>query len=243
MHREYKRIVRGADRAILFVHGIVGTPNHFRDLVPLVPENISVYNILLDGHGKGVTDFSRTSLQKWRKQVAAAVDELAQSHKEIFICAHSLGCLLSLEQAVHDPRITKLFLLAVPLTLFLKPKMLRNCARVYFDTIDPENEELMAAKACYGIAQDKNLFHYLGWIPRYLELFAQMGRVRKLLPQLQTPAEAWQSRKDEMVARRSALLLRENPHIRVNELPNSGHYYYEKSDLPLLKDAFSAFIS
>ena len=69
MHREYKRIVRGADRAILFVHGIVGTPNHFRDLVPLVPESISVYNILLDGHGKGVTDFSRTSLQKWRKRL------------------------------------------------------------------------------------------------------------------------------------------------------------------------------
>ena len=35
-HREYRRIVSGADTAVMFLHGIVGTPNHFRDLIPLV---------------------------------------------------------------------------------------------------------------------------------------------------------------------------------------------------------------
>ena len=54
-HKEYKRIIPEARAAILFVHGIVGTPNHFAEFVSRVPEKISVYNILLDGHGGGAS--------------------------------------------------------------------------------------------------------------------------------------------------------------------------------------------
>ena len=110
MHKEYKRIVANAEKAILFIHGIVGTPNHFKNLLPLIPDDLSVYNILLDGHGKGVKDFSKTAMGKWEAQVAAAVEELAKNHKEVYIVAHSLGCLLAIEQAISDCRITKLFL-------------------------------------------------------------------------------------------------------------------------------------
>ena len=45
---------------MLFVHGIVGTPRHFDFLIDVVPSTVSIYNILLDGHGYGVRDFSRT---------------------------------------------------------------------------------------------------------------------------------------------------------------------------------------
>ena len=38
-------------------------------LLSLVPDNISVYNVLLDGHGKGVKEFSKTSMKKWKKQI------------------------------------------------------------------------------------------------------------------------------------------------------------------------------
>ena len=80
MHKEYKRIAQHPETAVLFLHGIVGTPNHFRAFVPLVPEDMSVYNMLLDGHGKGVRDFSHTSMEKWRNQVAGAVGELLKEH-------------------------------------------------------------------------------------------------------------------------------------------------------------------
>ena len=45
---------------MLFVHGIVGTPRHFDFLIDVVPSTVSIYNMLLDGHGYGVRDFSRT---------------------------------------------------------------------------------------------------------------------------------------------------------------------------------------
>ena len=243
MHKEYKRIAEHSDKAILFIHGILGTPNHFRAFVSLVPQDTSVYNVLLDGHGKGVRDFSETSMKKWETQISAAVQELAQDHKEIYIVAHSLGCLLAIEQAVSNPKITKLFFLAVPLKLFLKPKMFVNSFKVYFQKVDPENEELMAAKACYGIAEDKNPFHYIGWAPRFFELFSKIRKTRKRIALVKIPCVAHQSRKDEMVSQSTKTILEKNPMISVVDLKKSGHYYYEKNDFAVVKENFMRFIS
>lgn len=242
MHKEYKRIVPNAHRAILFVHGIVGTPNHFKEFIKLVPDNVSVYNILLDGHGKTAKDFSKTSMTKWRNQVSAAIDELAKAHSEICVVAHSLGTLLSIEQSVKNRKINKMFLLAVPLKVFLKPKFFANSFRTYFDKIDPQNEEQVALKTCYGIKNDKNPLHYLGWIPRFLELFSQMKKVRKMLDKITVPTVAYMSQKDEMVSRKSQNLLSVNDNVSVVNLKNSGHCYYPKDDLSILKNDFIKFI-
>ena len=61
-HDEYIREVDGAKTAVLMIHGIFGTPRHFDDIVNLAPKDWSVYNILLDGHGKGVREFSASSI-------------------------------------------------------------------------------------------------------------------------------------------------------------------------------------
>ena len=95
-HKEYKRICDNSSIAILFIHGIVGTPNHFNKFVSLVPDSISVYNLLLDGHGKEVKDFSKTSMKKWELQVTSAVQELSLMHEKIYIVAHSLGTVLAI---------------------------------------------------------------------------------------------------------------------------------------------------
>jgi len=241
-HQTYKRIVPGAQTVILFVHGILGTPNHFNDLVDLVPEGISVCNLLLDGHGKGVREFSKTSMTKWENQVEDAVQELARAHSEICIAAHSMGCLFAIEQAIKNEKVSKLFLLAAPLKLALKPRMVVNVSKVYFDRIDPNNPVEVAAKQCCGIRQSKNLFAYLGWIPRYLELFAKIRQTGKLLPSLQTPCLAFQSVQDEMVSIRSAAILETNPAVTVNRLEKSSHYYYDPSDYAQILTTFQNWL-
>ena len=53
-HQETVKILPGAEKAVLFLHGIAGTPEHFRKVLALeelVPESWSVYNLRLDGHG------------------------------------------------------------------------------------------------------------------------------------------------------------------------------------------------
>lgn len=242
-HKEYKRIVPKARAAILFVHGIVGTPNHFADFVSLVPENVSVYNILLDGHGGSVRDFSHTSMQKWERQVRDAVNELTLSHTEVYIVAHSMGTLFAIDRAIENEAVKGLFLFAVPLKIAPKPRMVANLCKVYFDKIKPDDVVAQAAKRCYGIAQDKNPFHYFGWLPRYLELFKKAKKTRARLQMIQTPTLAYQSARDELVSDKSAKMLKQNGKISVVELKDSGHYYYAPADFELLLAEFEKFIN
>lgn len=242
-HSEYRRTVDGADTAVLFIHGIVGTPDHFAPFLPLVPAHMSVLNLLLDGHGKGVREFSRTSMKRWESQVSSAVEELARCHERIILAAHSMGTLLALEQAVRHPKITALFLLAVPVRVRVRGSMAVNAWRLLLDRIGPDDLSARAAKRCCGIRLSKNPFLYLGWIPRYLELFGKIRRTKALLPGLRTPCIAFQSRLDELVSTRSSSILRSCPSVTVEELAHSGHFYYDEGDLTRLTEAFCAVMA
>ena len=241
-HKEYKCINPDATAAVLFVHGIVGTPNHFAEFVSRVPEGISVYNLLLDGHGDSVRDFSHTSMQKWEAQVKNAVDELCTTHSKIYIVAHSMGTLFAIDRAIENEAVKGLFLLAVPLKIAPKARMVSNLCKVYFDKIRPDDEVAQAAKRCYGIAGDQNPFHYLGWLPRYLELFAKARTMRKRIQELKTPCRVYQSARDELVSTASAKWLSKNENVSLVSLKNSGHYYYTPADFFFLKSEFDSFI-
>jgi len=243
MDQEFRRIVPAADTAVLFIHGIVGTPRHFDDLILLLPDTVSVHNLLLAGHGGSARDFAHASMTAWELQVEAAVAALAETHSHIYLVAHSMGALLSIEAAAHHKEVEKLFLLAVPLRIALTPAMARNSWKVYRSTIAPDDHAALAAQRCCGVAQTKNPLPYLGWIPRFLELFSKIRAVRKLLPKLTTPSLAAQSMKDELVSPRAMDDLRQNPHITLLPLPHSGHYYYPPADKEALHEAFTAFLT
>lgn len=242
-HKAIYNVRQDCDTAVLFVHGILGTPNHFEEFIPLVPEAYSVVNLLLDGHGKGVEDFSDTSMEKWKKQVTVAVDALSETHKNIFIVAHSMGCLFAMEQALRNPRVKALFLLAVPLRLFLKPAMVSNSLRVYLGKIKPEDARGMASLNTYGVENDKRFWKYFGWIPRFLELFREIRNTRKVLIQLKTPCWCFQSCMDEMVSVKTAELLKSVDAARVWMLEKSSHFYYDPADRQYLMEQFSAFLA
>ena len=77
-HSQRVRILPEANTAVLFMHGICGSPNHFRQLLPLedaVPDDWSLYNMVIDGHCNKVEDFGRSSMNKWLTQVRAVFDE------------------------------------------------------------------------------------------------------------------------------------------------------------------------
>lgn len=241
-HKQYKQIIHGAKTAVLFIHGIAGSPNHFEPFLPLIPDTISVYNLLLDGHGRSAKDFAHASMKKWESQVQRAVEELAQTHEAIYIAAHSMGTLFAIEQAIKHKKVTNLFLLAVPIRLSLKPKALTNSLNIYRGRIRLDDPAAMAAKNCYGIAPDKNLLHYLGWIPRYLELLSKIRQTRRMLPALDTPCAVYQSGEDELVSICSVQYLARSSKISVAVLAHAGHYYYEKKDLEFLLKEFARFI-
>jgi len=241
-HEEYVKIVPGTDTAVLCIHGILGSPDHFRDLLPLIPEEWSVCNVLLPGHGGTVQNFSRSSMEQWKTYIDEKVRMLLRDHKRIFIVAHSMGTLLALEQAMKDPEhIAGLFLLAAPLRLGIRWGMVENVWKVFTGNIDPSDHVAQAAKDSCSVEQDKRLWRYLGWVPRYLELFCLMSAVRRRVSQVSVPAIACQSRLDEMVSLRSLHDLKMCPSVAVTLLQTSRHYYYSPEDKCRIFEAFKTF--
>lgn len=235
-HHEYIKVVDGGDTAVLMIHGIFGTPRHFDDIVDLVPQEWSVYNILLDGHGKGVKDFAHTSMDKWKQQVDKRMAELYNKYDNIYLIGHSMGTLLSLDISTkYADKIRAMILLAVPLIVFLKPISAVNSLKLVFGLGKDTNPIDIASKNTHSVSHDAWFWHYAGWIPRYLELFALIRKVRNNIENITIPCYTFQSKKDEMVAFRSIKYLEKNPLFQNNVLENSMHFYYEPKDYEFLK--------
>lgn len=238
-HEPYFRIHKDAEVAVLFIHGIVGTPNHFRDFVKLVPEYNSVANVLLYGHGKAVDDFAKASMDKWNGQISQTIDELSKNHTKIVIVAHSMGTLFAIRQAIKKPnQITALFLLASPLKIRVRLELFTRVLKIYLNRVKPTDIKTVAARDAYGIEHDFRFWKYLSWIPVYLQLFREIRSVRGQLHLLKIPCYCFQSKHDEMVSMRAVELLKQNEAVNVSVLEHSSHFYYNKSDYDFLLAEF-----
>lgn len=243
-HEEMMRIVPGAENAVLFIHGIVGTPNHFVGGVPItdwVPAHWSIHNLLLPGHGREVADFAASNMKQWRCAARRAFCRLAQNHAHVYIVAHSMGTLFAMELAVDFPeKIPGLFLLGVPLRPHLAPSAINSALRLALGKLRPGYPEMGILQAC-GTTPTWMLWKYIPWVPRFLELFARISRTEKRLDQLTVPVVAYQSRRDELVNGLSAKVLRNYP-VEVRILEHSTHFYYSPEDQRILREAFEKMI-
>lgn len=236
-HEAYTRILPNSRKAVLLIHGILGTPLHFAPLLPLIPEDWSIYNILLDGHGGKVEDFSHTSMTKWRAQVATQLDVLWDQYDQIVLVGHSMGTLFSIDEAVRRPeKMRHLFLLQVPLRPRLKLSTALRSILLPFGIV-PQSAQAMWDDCSVDL--DPRLWKYFGWIPRFLELFSMCRHTRHILSELTVPCQAFQSAKDELVSNRTTRDLLRHSHIQTTILKHSGHFGYTGDDLTLLKSEFS----
>ena len=232
-HRPFTIERENADTAVLLLHGIVSTPAHFRHLLSQIPETISLYALLLDGHGGSVEDFSHTSMKKWKVQVAQQLEFLCQKYRCIYIVAHSMGTLFAINAAVsHPEKVKGLFLLAAPLRPQLPFRTFRTCLQAARGKTNPQ---VTLLRNDVSVCMQGPLYRYLGWIPRFLEFFALVRQTRKVLPQLTTPTKAFQSHTDELVRLRAANDLKTNPIIQTTILYGSGHFAYSEEDTALLR--------
>ena len=231
-HNEFLRDT-DSDLAVLMIHGIVGSPAHFKNLIDVIPEDITLRNILLDGHGKGVSDFGRSSMKKWKAQVSAEVEALFKAHSKVFIVAHSMGTLFAIGEAIKNPdKICGLFLLSVPSRPHVRFSTVITSLKAMWGGKGEDVERMLADTS---IKLSPYLWKYISWIPRYIELLAEISRIRKLLPNLKVRTKTFQSRTDELVSFRSVKDLENHPYIHNTVLYNSGHFAYGHDDTELLR--------
>ncbi len=242
-HQQYIRSVEGASTAILLIHGIAGTPAQFEDLIPLIPEDWTIYNMLLDGHGKTPKDFACSSMKKWEEQVSAAVEQLLSTHQHLLLVGHSMGTLHALQQVLDRPgKIDGLFLEAVPLYCRATIPMMWHCSLTALG-IAPAGSRQEELSRYTSIDLQPLRLSYLLWFARFIELFGKSHRIRSRLLEVQVPCRCIQSRHDELVSRKSWKLLLKHPDFQVTELTQSGHFQYSSADLEFLKAQFREFIA
>ena len=227
MHSELKRIVPGAENAVLFVHGIVSTPRFFDDYAAIVPADWSMHSLLLPGHGGTVQDFGRHPAKQSDAHDRGSLDELRSSHERVYIVAHSLGTLLAIREAVRgDAKIAGMLLLCVPLRIWAKPSALIHNALKGVGLA----ENNAALHTYYGTEQDWRIWRYIRWIPRYLELFAESAAARREVSCLRVPTIAYMAKKDELVSLCGVKEMAGNPAIEVRYLPESHHHEFAPAD-------------
>lgn len=228
---------------ILFVHGIVGNNRIFRFLVPVLPEGAEQLWITLAGHGGNALDFSRASMQQWQRQVEEGVNRLAAECSRIVIVAHSMGCLLALEQALKG-RVDGMLLLNPPLRIRPRLRALGNVLKVGLG-ITGNDEMARAALDAYGVALDHNPIHYFGWPMRYMELFREAHIIRHLLEHSQIKATTGvvTAGGDELVSTKSMQSFAGQANCRVLYLPDSAHYYYPEADKEKIRQLFAEILT
>lgn len=234
-HREFVRHGRGSDKAVLLIHGILGTPRHFDRFLDVIPQEWSVYNILLDGHGGTVCDFAKTSMEKWKQQVGDTLQTICGKYSQVVIIAHSMGTLLSIEAAPRHPAVKAMVLLNVPLVVRLTPAMAVRSIKVAMDKINEQDPLETATRDATSIETDKRLWRYVSWLPRFLELLKLCRQTVDRIPQIGTECYVFQSRKDELVSARSCRYLENEPKIRYAMLEDSCHFYYSGEDLDRIR--------
>lgn len=240
INEEYVREVPGAKTAVVFIHGILSTPRFFEHLVAMVPESFTVHNVLLDGHGGTVRDFSETSMKVWKHQIKYLVNRLQKTHDNIILVGHSMGTLFSIQNAVRLPeKVKALFLLCSPLKVRLHPRSAKYSLRIIFEKTEGSDAIESSARKWYSIRPDKNLWKYIPWVPKFTALLTEIRKTRKLVASITSPTHVFHAEHDSLVSKKAVKPFLKNDRIAVDVLASSYHQYFSEEDDKIITSAFS----
>ncbi len=241
-HEPYMRNAKNG-KAVLFIHGFLGSPEHFSRFLPYVPSNWGIYNVLLDGHGGTVQDFSRSSMSIWKQQIKKVVDELSLNHQSIIIVGHSMGTFFAMNEAMRRPNLVKgLILLQSPLKIGLKFASVLNSFKSIFNLISDDDEIGRAYQNAHSVKLTKCFWQYVRWVPHYLDLFKESKKARTTILGLSVPTLIYQSQKDELVSMASLRYIPQKSNIFLIVLTDSAHFIYQKEDCDKMIKGFVEMI-
>ena len=77
---------------------------------------------------------------------------------------------------------------------------------------------------------DWRVWRYIGWIPRYLELFRLSKAARQVIGQVKVPTRVFMAGKDEQVSLRSEKCMAGIPSITLSRMAKSSHHLFIPED-------------
>ena len=242
--KEYYKKYPFADTIVIFIHGILEGSKQFRSLGNLAyKEGYSILILLLPGHGKTGEEFAKANLGEWIDYVNNHIKKMESEYRHIIIVGHSMGSLLAAEYVAYFPgKIKKLILLALPVGIHIKYRVLKGAIKIVRGKISEQEPYVQAEYKAIGVG-DTKLLTYLGWIPRYLELFVLMIHTRKQFVKIKKPVLVIQSKKDEFIPIQVISFIQQQiKGVKILLLKDSAHFCYHHSDINKLEREIKKFI-
>jgi len=229
---------------VLFIHGFMGTPRQFDNLVDAVRlQGYSCASLLLPGHGGSVKEFSKTKYTSWQEHVDSEVKRLSETYSKIWIVGHSMGGLLALNASIKFPEhICGIFPIACPLKIvYVSAHAFRINFKKFFRK--KSNPIRVAYIKFSSIPRNFSLLWYIHK-PDF-EFLKLQSKTRKILPQIKSPIVAVFSIKDEVTSIKSLDVMRselKNCDFKAVMLQESLHAHYPKHEQATVERALLEFI-
>ncbi len=115
--------------SVLFIHGIFSSPFYFRQVAEsFYKKGYNVVTILLPGHwGKDIYDMKSTTSNSWSAEADRGYEFARTLGDRVILAGHSLGGLLSIEQAIKRPASEVVGVFLMSPALAIKPVVLTAC--------------------------------------------------------------------------------------------------------------------
>jgi carboxylesterase len=244
-HRPALYPVPGAKLLTIFVHGFLGGPGQFTQLVRAVNEaGFAAETLLLPGHGKKSWDFAHHSSREWQETVNEALKLRLVQYEKVVLMGHSMGGLLCINASIKAGPAHGLVLWETPVRLRMKLNGIRNDLQVAFL---PERLQNTVAKA-YRLASNVRFSTPLGYlltVPRALDLLRMMAATERELTMIQCPVLLIQSDSDEIVHPVCMERLQKglaNAKVSTLALTSSWHSYFPEDELQTLQLRLAAWL-
>ena len=237
------KFIPGKDNKVLliFIHGFLGGPDQFTDLLDLTSEKgFAAASLLLPGHGSSGRDFFKATLSDWQQQLQT---ELKKYHyyERIFLVGHSIGGLLALVAAAKQSSpVSGVVLLAAPLKVYLfNPLAL---FRKLYIVLHPDlRRAYQKANSAQGLFPWLFLSIRAFWQPHKL-----MRQARGILGNVKVPLLLIYSKKDETTHFQSVRMLAKgliNSQQDIIILSDSRHAFFTLKERQLIGKKIIDFIN
>ena len=230
--------------AILFVHGIQGSPRQFQWILDSLPDHVRAVNLLLPGHGGDVSVFRQSGRQDWQECVNQAGEALCRHYQRVIFVGHSMGCLLGIEAARHPGiRFSAMLFLACPLSLRPTWAYFKN-SLLAVSGYHGNNPYILALQAANSV-HAAHPWQYAGCLHPYLELLRLVRQVNNAKKPPLPPVTAFFFQKDEIVGKCAVRLATEKYRFTTATLSDCSHDYFtsyarEKILAVVLNEVFEA---
>ena len=245
MHTPTYRKCDGADTAVMFIHGFMGSPDQFEDMAETVHSlGCACISVLLPGHGCGIDGFVKFGERQWMRHVQNEIDKIKNDYKKIFLVGHSMGGLLALNAGmVAENNISGAVLIASPMKInLLNPSAMAQ--RLRFLRLPRDSEIKTAYMNTYSLTKSK-FFYYPLFIRPAASLMRLMKRTKRRLSEVTIPICMFYSKKDETTSYKSARILYDglcNTQRTVFSLEKSWHVFYSGEEQEIIRAKLIEFI-